>query len=87
MRTPRTDAAVDENWWFTERPSLNPEFADFARELERENARMRDALEHIRNYGMSMTKEAIVGEASRSLLPNAMMCREDHRTEPRKHDQ
>jgi hypothetical protein len=39
--------------------------ADFARELERENARMRESLDHIRDYGMTMTKEAIVGEASR----------------------
>ena len=36
-------------------------------ELKRNFARLRESLEHIRDNGMTMTKEAIVGEAPRSL--------------------
>ena len=51
--TPRTDAAcVSREFIAREMDSYAHKFvlADFARELERENARLREALERIRAY-------------------------------------
>lgn len=63
MNTPKTKEAIETFNEFCDTPVAAEEMA----KLERENARLRESFEHIRDNGMTMTKEAIVAEASRSL--------------------
>lgn len=64
--TPRTDslekAYRDHSW-----PSTPVGIWHLVKEMERENARLREALEHIRDNGMTMIKEAIAKTASDAL--------------------
>jgi hypothetical protein len=70
MNAPKTKALYEEHKYFANMEEASEaicDFRDLCEKLESQNARMQESLEHIRDNGMTMTKEAIVGEASRFL--------------------
>lgn len=80
--TPRTDELYKKIWLFTNDQPRRPlcEMRDFARELERENARLREAIADLHaiadsSYGAADHETQAAFESwmkgNRSLLPNA----------------